>query len=235
MRICISIVTHNQSELVLELLKSLNKFVYCVENEVEVIITENNFVLEKYECKFPLKFKMNLHPRGFGTNHNSVFEEATPDLFLVVNPDIKFIEHFDLDLFLAKMNESKTDISSPIIQNNFGQIDDYKRANLTFTNFIKRNLFRMKDSSFDWFAGMFLIIRGTSFRELGGFDERFFMFVEDCDFCVRASKYGFRIADTLDIAVKHNAQRASRRSFRFFIWHIKSLIKYWLKLALTKT
>ena len=93
----------------------------------------------------------------------------------------------------------------------------------------------MKDSSFDWFAGMFLIIRGTSFRKLGGFDERFFMFVEDCDFCVRASKDGFRIADTLDIAVKHNAQRASRRSFRFFIWHIKSLIKYWLKLALTKT
>jgi len=47
--------------------------------------------------------------------------------------------------------------------------------------------------SVGWVSGGLLFIRIELFKELSGFDERFFLYFEDMDLCVRARKKGFRI------------------------------------------
>ncbi|MBI4417892.1 MAG: glycosyltransferase family 2 protein, partial [Ignavibacteriales bacterium] len=44
-----------------------------------------------------------------------------------------------------------------------------------------------------WVTGAALFIRSDVFRQLGGFDERFFMFFEDKDLCARALRKGYRV------------------------------------------
>ena len=89
---------------------------------------------------------------------------------------------------------------------------------------------KIADTKFDWYAGMFLIVNGRNFRKLGGFDTRFFMYVEDCDFCNRALRIGCKLEDVTVISVKHDARRRSRKIFsKHLFWHLQSLIKYWLK------
>ena len=70
----------------------------------------------------------------------------------------------------------------------------------------------------------------STFRTLGGFDTRFFMYVEDCDFCIRALQIGCKLEDVTTISVKHDARRKSRKIFsKYAYWHMQSLLKYWLK------
>jgi GT2 family glycosyltransferase len=46
---------------------------------------------------------------------------------------------------------------------------------------------RGPEPDFDWLAGMCLVVSSEAFRALGGFDERYFMYCEDADLCLRIS------------------------------------------------
>lgn len=45
----------------------------------------------------------------------------------------------------------------------------------------------------DWLAGAFLLVRTSVFERWGGFDERFFMYGEDSEWCMRLRRRGVRI------------------------------------------
>lgn len=43
----------------------------------------------------------------------------------------------------------------------------------------------------DWMAGASLLVRHSTFEETGGFDERFFLYFEETDLCLRARRAGW--------------------------------------------
>jgi N-acetylglucosaminyl-diphospho-decaprenol L-rhamnosyltransferase len=57
------------------------------------------------------------------------------------------------------------------------------------------------DGTTDWVSGSCLIVRRSLFEELGGFDERYFMFAEDMDLCWRAKRAGHRVGTAPDAMV----------------------------------
>ena len=229
MNITLSIVSHSQTLLVTDCLQSMDKFLICKQHKLSVIITENTREAHKYSSKFPISVVQNLNKKGFGQNHNSAFERKESDFFLIINPDIKFNEIFNLDKVINDISTANVDVTAPVIVNEFGEIEDYKRSDLTLQNLILRNVFRQKEQKHDWYAGMFLIISGKCFANMSGFDPQFFMYVEDCDFCMRARAAGYKIEDVCQNRVVHNARRNSRRSVKYMFWHISSLLKYWFK------
>lgn len=228
MKILISIVSHNQQALCGRLLQSIDNFAQSNVHEVIIVVTENtlseNYVKSE---RFRTYSICNLRPKGFGANHNAAFERFESDILLIVNPDIILNENVDLDLMVEQLITNRIDISSPQIIGVSGAVEDYKRANLTFMNLLKRKFLKKKMETFDWLAGMFLIVNSTSFRKLQGFDTDFFMYVEDCDLSMRARKAGMKIGDIEGISVVHDARRASTKSFKHFKWHITSLLRYW--------
>ena len=44
----------------------------------------------------------------------------------------------------------------------------------------------------DWMAGASLMVRHSTFEEVGGFDERFFLYFEETDLCLRAQRAGWQ-------------------------------------------
>lgn len=227
MRIVLSIVSHQQQTLVQNLLDSIDRYASCSTHELIIVITENttacNYVQSK---KFSVKFTQNIRRKGFGSNHNAAFEKFESDYFLIVNPDIIFTHNIDFDFLIQSFEEKSLDIASPKILNSFGQVEDYKRADLTISNLLKRMLVKNNKEEFQWFAGMFLMIKSCSFKRLCGFDTKYFMYVEDCDLCMRARKVGMILGDLENFSVIHNAQRSSRRRVDHFKWHITSLLRY---------
>jgi len=71
------------------------------------------------------------------------------------------------------------------------------------------------DGSVDWVSGAFFVIRRDAFDEVGGFDERYFMFAEDMALCWAVRECGYGVAAVADAVVTHveglSRQRASRQ------------------------
>jgi GT2 family glycosyltransferase len=67
-------------------------------------------------------------------------------------------------------------------------------------------------ASVDWLLGAAMLIRREALEALGGFDERYFLYCEDADFCARAWLNGYQVVYCTDVTFQHEYQRASRHT-----------------------
>lgn len=78
-------------------------------------------------------------------------------------------------------------------------------------------------------SGAFFAIRKSDFERLGGFDEKYFLHVEDIDLCARHKALGGKIIFDPNAIVTHIGG-ASNASKYFVEWHkFKGLMRYFLK------
>ena len=81
---------------------------------------------------------------------------------------------------------------------------------------------------------MFMVFRATVFRELGGFDERYFLYYEDVDLCWRLHRKKLRAAILPTVRATHDARRTSHRSLRYLRWHTASMLRFFARRALAR-
>ena len=77
-------------------------------------------------------------------------------------------------------------------------------------------------------TGCFLLIRSQLFYRLRGFDERFFLYQEDSDLTMRATRMG-KVVYHPDMCVTHAWKRDSSHSFRQTLLHVQSTVKFFMK------
>jgi N-acetylglucosaminyl-diphospho-decaprenol L-rhamnosyltransferase len=93
--------------------------------------------------------------------------------------------------------------------------------------FTRRYRSPRKDGSVDWVSGAFFLARRDRFEEVGGFDERYFMFVEDMALCWQMRERGYDIAATPDALVTHiEGVSRSRVSREMLIAHHRSAMRF---------
>ena len=76
---------------------------------------------------------------------------------------------------------------------------------------------------------MFIMIKSDVFLNLSGFDEQFFLYYDDVDLCRRANDSGCNVYLTNKYSVVHEGNRLSKKSLKYFLIHLSSLVKYHLK------
>ena len=79
-----------------------------------------------------------------------------------------------------------------------------------------------------YLSGCFMFFRVSALREIGLFDERFFMYPEDIDITRRMHER-FRTVFYPEVSVIHNHARQSYVSFKMLKVHIVNIIKYFNK------
>jgi len=79
----------------------------------------------------------------------------------------------------------------------------------------------------DWVSGAFMAVRRSAWDAVGGFDETYFMFMEDVDLCRRLQLAGWGVAYEPAGRVLH-LEGASRASvpYRMIVAHHRSLLRY---------
>lgn len=83
----------------------------------------------------------------------------------------------------------------------------------------------------DWVSGGCMLIKRSLFEKLQGFDEHFFMYIEDMELCYRIKQLGYGIIYYPHFAVIHKAQGSSNRGFA--IEHIYKGLLYFYKKHMT--
>lgn len=243
-RATVSIVSHGHGPLLKNVLDDLSR--QTVREGLTVVVTLN-LADETFESThYPalrIEVIRNAEPRGFGANHNAAFEGCSTDWFFVVNPDVRMPDPCVLERLMDPRPTHgalgcKPGLIAPRIVNSAGGREDSVRPNLSLWSLISRVFGGRRESlsatltsrgkPFFWLAGMFLMISSETFREVRGFDERFFLYCEDYDLSARVYLAGRSMLVREDVEVIHDAQRDSHRSRRHLQWHATSLLRVWL-------
>ncbi len=238
-RIYLSVVSHNQDDLVDQLLVSLSS--NCQPDLLVVTVTRNTlipstFVFDRFP--FPVTILQNYHPKGFGANHNQAFLQCSEDFFCVVNPDILLTT----DVFghlISLLSADNVGVIAPVLVNSTGRLQDSARMFPTPGRIISRVFRRGKREcdyplsedciSPDWVAGMFMLFPSQIYQKIGGFDERYFMYCEDADICMRLKNNGYTVLVDTRVSAVHNPRRSSHRSPMHLWWHLTSLLRFFLR------
>lgn len=226
--ITISIVSHGQLALVLPLLEQLDRHSRAVIDKVLLTLNiPEADVLAGRSWGFEVERIENASPKGFGANHNQAFERCGTEWFLVLNPDIRF----DNDVLSPLLAQAATDagLLTPRILEPGKTEPEPHRALLTPLEIVGRKKpGYVRPTVPAWIPGLFMLFRSKAYRQVGGFDEKFFMYGEDFDICARTRLAGWKLQVGENLLARHDAQRESHRSRKYLYWHVTSLLKVWL-------
>jgi len=79
----------------------------------------------------------------------------------------------------------------------------------------------------DWVSGACFLVRREAFEQVGGFDESYFMYLEDVDLCWRLGRAGWRAAYAPAASVVHIQGRSTdRHPYRMIFEHHRSLLRF---------
>ena len=233
--VTISVVSHGHGKQVMQLLGKIHAL--CLLHVGHVVLTLNVpeatllAQLNARQWAFELTLLQNLKPKGFGANHNAAFAHHGLVYFCVVNPDIDF----DLDPFvelIRPLADPLAGCSFPVQVDEAGHLQDYARNVPSPAALLERysplgaKIQAQTLPGPDWVNGAFMLFRTEVFRQLGGFDTRYFMYCEDVDICLRLQLAGYRLLHSA-VQVTHAAHRSSRVNPRHLVWHVASLLRLW--------
>lgn len=231
-----SVISHGHGDMVWHLVDQLG---VCPEIS-QIVVTLN--VPETCPAKVPAKVLIvkNDTPKGFGANHNAVFAVTHSEYYCVINPDIELTSN-PFAVLLGALSDHSVGLAAPLVVGPDGLPEDSMRHFLTPWSMVKRTFgfnsgaYPLKKAdreiSPDWVAGMFLLFRSDAYSKVRGFDERYFMYCEDADICTRLWQLNYKVVGCLSASVIHNAQRASHRSLKHLIWHLRSMVRYFFSHA----
>lgn len=229
--ITVSIVSHGQQALIVPLLEQLEA--YCTASIDKIVLTTNvpePDLSAGRRWRVPIDRIANAQARGFGANHNAAFERCASDWFLVLNPDIRL----DCDV-LGALRDSVRDadgvLTPRIMENGRGGPEPHRDLLTPCEILARRRTGYVPPKQPVWIPGMFMLFRSAAYRQIGGFDRRYFMYGEDFDICARLRLAGWKIHAAEQLQVQHHAQRASQRDWQHLRWHFTSLMKVWLSCA----
>lgn len=190
---------------------------------------------------------------GYGKAHNigikKSIESGQYEYHIVINPDIRIADNCIEQLTLFMEESDNVGLVMPKILYENGDVQYlYKLLPTPFDLIIRRFLFgpvrnlfkdrllryelRHKDYSeatdVPNLSGCFMFMRTDVLKQTGGFDEHYFMYLEDTDLCRRIGELS-RTVYYPKVLVYHGYAKESYKNPRLLMHHIRSAIKYFNK------
>jgi len=187
---------------------------------------------------------------GYGAAHNIAIKKSVREnikYHLVINPDIiindgvidelieYMEEHEEVGLVMPKILylDGETQYLCKLLASPFDLIArrfiPFKKAK------VKRNIkYELRFTGYDKIikvpslSGCFMLLRTDVLKKVGEFDERFFMYCEDFDFCRRIGEVSKTVFYP-KVSVTHNYEKGSYKNLKLLKCHIISAIKYFNK------
>ena len=198
---------------------------------------------------------------GFGRGNNLGLKQFDAKYYFVANPDLVFLENHPRTierLYQFMEEHQKVGIVAPRLQlpngetqsscmrfprfldqpaHRMGLQKKYDWAHKRVDHLYMKDFDHTKTQPVDWATGAALFVRGGWAKQIGFFDERYFMYFEDTDLCRTFWSRGWPVYYKGDIVIQHGHERASAKvhGLKSVLLnpltrvHIKSLLQYCYK------
>ncbi|MDP5254353.1 MULTISPECIES: hypothetical protein [unclassified Vibrio] len=216
---------------------------YCQQHGIEYVINER-----------PQGFAANnndnfLHAQSLGMQSRDMFIVLNPDVH-INGPTIRqmmdciaFRDGIELANHSGDGCPNEPHHQAPIelatvnlfLNSKRSVFDDNLRRYPNLLNFARNYLLRDRSTVVDkshpvaagerfWASAAFLLCRASLYQQLCGFDERYYMYCEDIDFCLRAEQLGYPVEFLPKLSAIHYRRRHSQRFMsKAFRQHLHSV------------
>lgn len=183
---------------------------------------------------------------GFGTGHNTVLSLLQSRVHFILNPDIQLTADTLSDLADWMAQHPGVVMARPALTFPDGRPQrlPLRRCSVRamvyrqlpclkfWAKYNERYLMADKDltkpTEIEFCTGSFSAVDTAVFKAVGGFDEDYFMYVEDADLTQKMRTRGKAYLVPQYTAI-HAWHRAAHRSLKPFLWQLRSLLRYFSK------
>lgn len=258
-RVSIAVQSYKNPEMLAVCLRSVRE--HCADVSYELIVADgatDAATATLMREDFPdVVFLPHADNVGFSALVNACLERARGEYVFLINPDT-VVESDTVAKLLAFMDTHPTvGLCGPRQKNFNGEVENtrfrfyrpqtilYRRTSLKHLAFAKRHLawFEMRDVTradpypTEWVIGSAMFVRKSAVDVVGPMDRRYFMYMEDVDWCRRFWEKGFVVCYNPQVSMYHfygkgSAKGGALRSMlsnRLTWVHIASACKYFVK------
>ncbi len=258
-KVSIAVQSYKNPEMLSLCLKSVQE--YCADFDYELIVADGEtgeetkmMMREDFADAIFISHKDNV---GFGAMVNACIDKAKGEYVFFINFDTVLEKH-TVAKFIEFMDaHPKIGLAGPKQKNFNGKYENtrfrfyqpqtilYRRTFLKKFDFAKKHLayFEMTDIKknepypVEWVIGSAMFVRRSMMKKVGGMDSRFFMYMEDVDWCRRFWENNYIVCYNPQITMYHFYGKGSAKGgilkgllFNRLTWiHISSGIKYFIK------
>jgi GT2 family glycosyltransferase len=152
-----------------------------------------------FQSEFSRTRFISTHNRGYGAGINRAMRYLSnnyPDVThaLALNPDVQ-IDDVAIQSLIAEHKTSGADCTFPIIREGKTVIHGYRLNKL--------GLFRVTENGAQFYSGACFLVSIDAWKKAGEFNENYFHYFEDIDFCLRLQKAGLRIHRAKNVVLNH--------------------------------
>ncbi len=245
--VTVSIVNYNNYEKARHAIRTLLEYTHGVRMKIYLIDNASKDgsavrLADEFSALSVIFSDKNL---GFGAGHNLVLDLIDSDFHAIVNPDIVLQSDILTELVHFMRKNPDVGMCTPAVRYTNGDPQHLPKRNPRLKYLIAnrtpgkkwesiRNHYKMLDEDLagvtdvEFASGCFLLIRTELFKQIGGFDERYFMYFEDADLSRTVLKSARVVFYPHDYVV-HDYARSSAHSARYLMIHISSMFKYFFK------
>lgn len=243
----IVIVTYNSSGSINKLLKSLEKNKDNIDqviivNNYSQDIKKTISIINRYKRKRVVNYVVHNTGKNFGfakaCNIGSHYSKT--EYILFINPDA-VLNSNSLETLQNHMANNNSDIIggkcislSGITHRTAVLKPDFIACMFELSNLgkilgttigakhfyiDKKYLNGSEDCSATAVSGAFMLVKSSVFKALNGFDERYFMYLEDVDLGIRARRMGFKVIYCPHSTIQHEGGRSSENKYKISHTH----------------
>lgn len=241
-KISFIIITWNGLNFMKSLLQSMENLI--ADKDYEVIVVDNGssddtaeYIRNHYNEIRLIELPAN---KGVSFARNRGLEIADGDYLFIIDNDMLINDEAVHGMYDFMENNPDVGICGCALRYGDGELQDNCKKYPGFICKFKRLLninkpdytYNPEEKPFDvtYLIGACQFIRRETFEQVGSLDENIFYGPEDCDYCLRTSKKGWRVTFVPQYSLIHYCQRITRSNpfSRIGRLHIRGMIYlYW--------
>ncbi|MDP4009879.1 MAG: glycosyltransferase family 2 protein [Candidatus Shapirobacteria bacterium] len=234
------IVNYNSTEHLNRLIRSLSVIQKIIK---EIIVVDNNsFELKKLKQQKQIKLIKNKNNLGFAKAVNQGIKQSKSKFIILLNPDTLLENDSIIESFSYLIKNPDVGVIGGRIKKMYKNSYQYTATNkpsfltalFEFTN-LKKIFPNNKISKKFWvetnnnlkeptevssLCGAYIIFRKRNHKTFNYFDENYFLYLEDLDFCLTLKNKGYKIIFDPRSSINHISGASSNSKY-----HI--VLKYW--------
>ena len=228
----------------------------CLDLSYEIIVSSNSLYPSEKKSILLNDYKnvrwiFNGKNLGYAGAMNTGIEISSGKSVVIMNPDARIVSGSIYSAYKYLMANQDVGVIGPKIIDLDGKLQDSCRKFMTpvdlFCRVVKR-VFLKKDvlltqrldcgkiQPVDWVIGAFMMLNKKAIEKVGLLDNRYFLYVEDMDWCKRFWDCGFKVVYFPNLVVEYKGDRKSispaiyvRFINKYSIYHLRSYLRFMKK------